>query len=210
MRVYIKTYRNQFNFILFLKLLTRYWRISIWGDARINGKYDREMPLNCGAGEDSSKSLGQQGNQTSQSQEKPALNAHQKDCCLSWSSSILVIRRAQLTYWKRPWCWERLRAEEEGIRGWEGCMASLMQWTWTWANFGRWWGTGKPGELQSMGSQRMGHTWAAEQQHDREVVVERWRKGKKKRKNIMSFFQTLKKKKPVEKFLSLMKWALYI
>ena len=45
-----------------------------------------------------------------------------------------------------------------------------------------------------MGSQRIGHTWAAEQQQDREVVVERWRKGKKKRKNIMSFFQTLKKK----------------
>ena len=55
-----------------------------------------------------------------------------------------------------------------------------------------------------MGSQRIGHTWAAEQQPDREVVVERWRKGKKKRKNIMSLFQTLKKK-TVEKFLSLMK-----
>ena len=23
--------------------------------------------------------------------------------------------------------------------------ASLMQWTWTWANFGRWWRTGRPG-----------------------------------------------------------------
>ena len=30
------------------------------------------------------------------------------------------------------WCWERLRAEgEEGIRWWDGWMASLMQWTWT-------------------------------------------------------------------------------
>ena len=25
----------------------------------------------------------------------------------------------QLTHWKSPWCWERLRAEEEGIRGWQ-------------------------------------------------------------------------------------------
>ena len=40
---------------------------------------------------------------------------------------------------KSPWCWERLKAEgEEGIRGWDGWMASPMQWTWTWANFERW------------------------------------------------------------------------
>ena len=43
------------------------------------------------------------------------------------------------THWKSPWCWERLRAEgKEGIRGWDGWIASLMQWTWTLANFGRW------------------------------------------------------------------------
>ena len=30
-----------------------------------------------------------------------------------------------LTHWKRPWCWERLRAEGEvGNRGWDGWMAS--------------------------------------------------------------------------------------
>ena len=41
------------------------------------------------------------------------------------------------THWKSPWCWERLRAEgEDGIRGWDGWMASLMQWTWTWVNLG--------------------------------------------------------------------------
>ena len=43
-------------------------------------------------------------------------------------------------------------------------MASLIQWTWTWANSGRWWGTGKPGVLQSMGSQRAGRYLATEQQ----------------------------------------------
>ena len=43
-------------------------------------------------------------------------------------------------------------------------MASLMQWMWTWTNFGRWWGTGRPGGLQSMGSQRVGHGWVTEQQ----------------------------------------------
>ena len=69
----------------------------------------------------------------------------------------------ELTHWKRPWCWERLRATGEGgSRGWDGWMASLLQWTWTLANSGRWWWTGKPGVLQSMGSQRVGHNWAAE------------------------------------------------
>ena len=85
--------------------------------------------------------------------------------CWSWSSSILVLLWEQPTHWKSPWCWERLRAEgEEGIRGWDGWMASPMQWTWTWANFGRWGGTGRPGMLQSMGSPRVRHDWVTEQQ----------------------------------------------
>ena len=54
--------------------------------------------------------------------------------------------------------------ENEGRRrGWQrmrGGMASPIQWTWTWANSGRWWGTGKPSVVQSMGSQRVGHNWA--------------------------------------------------
>ena len=95
---------------------------------------------------------------------KSTLNTHWKDWCWSWSSSILVIWFEQLTHWKSPWCWERLRAEgEEGVRGWDGWMASMMQWTWTWANFGRRWETERPGMLQSMGSQRVRHNWATEQ-----------------------------------------------
>ena len=66
--------------------------------------------------------------------------------------------------WKRPWCWERLKAGEGGGRGWDGWMASLTQWTWTWENFGRRWVTGRPGVLQSMGTQRVGYDWATEQQ----------------------------------------------
>ena len=41
-------------------------------------------------------------------------------------------------------------------------MASLILWTWVWASLGSWWWTGKPGVLQSMGSQRVGHKWATE------------------------------------------------
>ena len=50
-------------------------------------------------------------------------------------------------------------------RGWDGWMASPTQWTWVWASSRRWWRTGKPGMLQSMGAQRVGHDWVTEQQH---------------------------------------------
>ena len=39
------------------------------------------------------------------------------------------------------------------------------QWTWIWANSGRYWGTGRPGMLQSTGSQRVGHNLVTEQQN---------------------------------------------
>ena len=55
----------------------------------------------------------------------------------------------------------------KGIRGWDGWKASPIQWIWTWANFGSWWGTERPGVLQSMGSQRVRYDWATEQQHGR-------------------------------------------
>ena len=58
----------------------------------------------------------------------------------------------ELTHWKSPWWWERLKAEEGEDRGWDGLMASLTRWTWVWACFRSWWWTGKPGMVQSMGS----------------------------------------------------------
>ena len=60
----------------------------------------------------------------------------------------------------KDWCWERLKAGGEGDdRGWDGWMASLTRWMWVWVSYGSWWWTGKPGMLQSMGSQRVGHDW---------------------------------------------------
>ena len=35
-------------------------------------------------------------------------------------------------------------------------------WTWVWVNFRSWWWTGRPGMLQSMGSQRVRHDWVTE------------------------------------------------
>ena len=67
---------------------------------------------------------------------------------------------------KAPILWPaRLRAREKGgDRGWDAWMASLTQWTWVWANSERWWRTGRPGVLQFMGSQRVRHNLATEQQ----------------------------------------------
>ena len=88
---------------------------------------------------------------------------HWKDW--SWSSNVSATCCKEQTHWKRPWCWERVKAGREGDnRGWEGWMASQTQRTWVWASSGRWWRTGKPGMLQSVGSQRVRHNWATEQQ----------------------------------------------
>ena len=58
------------------------------------------------------------------------------------------------------WAVEELNIKGVGeMIGWYHC-----QWTWTWAKTGRWWGTGRPGTLESMGSQKVGHDLATEQQ----------------------------------------------
>ena len=60
-----------------------------------------------------------------------------------------------VTHLKKPWCWERLKARREGDdRGQNDWMASLNQWTGVWVSSMCWWWTGKPGVLQSMGSQK--------------------------------------------------------
>ena len=94
---------------------------------------------------------------------RPVLRVHWKNWCWSWNSNTLATWCKELTHWKRPWCRERLRAGGEGDdRGWDGWMASLTQWTWVWVDSGSWWWTGRPGVLQSMGSQRVGHDWVSE------------------------------------------------
>ena len=121
------------------------------------------MLLNCGVGEGSWESLGLQGDPVSPSYWKSVLNIHWKDWCWSWNCKNLAIWCEELTHLKRPWCWERLKAEGEGDdRGWDGWMASPTQWTWVWVNSRSWWWTGTPDVLQSMGSQRIGRYWATE------------------------------------------------
>ena len=76
---------------------------------------------------------------------------------------VLWPPHAELTHWKRLWCWEGLGAGGEGDdRGSDGWMASPTWWTWIWVNSGSWWWTGKPGVLQFMGSQRVWQDWTTE------------------------------------------------
>ena len=46
---------------------------------------------------------------------QPVLGVHWKDWCWSWNSNTLATWCKELTHWKRPWCWERLRAGEKGM-----------------------------------------------------------------------------------------------
>ena len=54
-------------------------------------------------------------------------------------------RCEELTHWKRPWCWERLKAEGLGDdRRWDGWMVSLTRWTWVWVSSRSGWWTRRP------------------------------------------------------------------
>ena len=80
------------------------------------------------------------------------LNIHWKDWCWRWNSNTLAIWCEELTHWKRPSCWERLKVGGEGmtedvIAGWH----HRLKWTWVWVHSQSWWGRGWPGVLQSMG-----------------------------------------------------------
>ena len=66
---------------------------------------------------------------------------------------------------EKTWCVERLKAGGEGDdRGQDGWLALVTQGMWVWTNSRRWWRIGKPGMLQSMRSQRVGHDLVTEQQ----------------------------------------------
>ena len=55
---------------------------------------------------------------------------HRKDWSWNWNSNTLATWCEEVTHWKRPWCWERLKVGGEGDnRRWDGLMAWLSRWT---------------------------------------------------------------------------------
>ena len=117
------------------------------------------MLLNCGVGEDSESPLNckkiqpvhPKGNQSwifigRTDAEAETLIGH-----LMWKADSLE---------KTPDAGKDWRQEEKGTT--EDEMVGCIQWTWVWPKSRSWWWTGKPGVLQSLGSQRVGHDWATE------------------------------------------------
>ena len=95
------------------------------------------LQLNCGAGEDSWESLGQQKDQTRQSWRKSTLNMHWKDWCWRWSSNTLATWVKSRLIGKDLDAGKDRRQEEKGttkveIVEWH----HGLQWTWVWASFG--------------------------------------------------------------------------
>ena len=125
------------------------WALNNWCFWTVVLEKTLESPLDCKI-----KSVHPKGNQSWVFIGKTDVKAE---------TPILWPPDAKLIHLERPWCWERLKVGGEGDdRGWDGLMASLTQWTWVWVDSGSWWWTGRPGVLQSMGSQRDGHDWATE------------------------------------------------
>ena len=121
--------------------------------------YERKLMLsNCGVGEDSWKSLGLQSNQKEIS---PEYSLKELMLKLQYFGHLMG-RNDSLE--KTVMLGKIEGRRRRGDRGWDGWMASSAQWIWVWANCRRYWRTGKPSVLQSMGLPRVRHNLATEQQ----------------------------------------------
>ena len=91
---------------------------------------------------------------------------------LMWGTDSLEMT-LMLVFWLKTGDW---RQEEKGMTEDEMVvwMPSLTWWTWVWVSSGSWWWTRKPGVLQSMGSQRVGHNWATEPNWTEAFGRKRW------------------------------------
>ena len=92
-----------------------------------------------------------------------------KEISVEYSLEELMLKQKRQYFGHLMWRAEKtlllgkMKAGGEGDNsGWDGWMASPTQWKWFYVKSGSWWRTGKPGMLQSMGSQRVGHNWATE------------------------------------------------
>ena len=133
-------------------------RVGLW--RRLSA--EELVLLNCGAGEDSWESFGQQEDPTSPSKrnqswifigrtvaeaETPILWPPDVKCRLFWKD---------LDAWKD---WGQERWERQQMRWFDGITDSM---DWVWVNSGSWWWTGRPGMLWFIGSQRARHNWVTE------------------------------------------------
>ena len=97
---------------------------------------------------------------------------HPKEISLEYSLEGLMLKLKLQYFGQLTWRTDSLektlilgkteggkRRGQQRMRWFDGI---LIQWTWVWVSSRSWWWTGKPGMLQSMGSQRVGHDWETE------------------------------------------------
>ena len=134
-------------------------RVGLWRKLNV----EELILLNCGVGEDSWESLGQQGDPTSPFLfRKSVLNIHWKIDAKAETPILWQPDAKKWLIWKDPHAGKDWR---QGERGWQRMrwldgvthatdlnLSKLQDWQWT----------GRPGMLQSMGSQRVGHDWVTE------------------------------------------------
>jgi len=84
-----------------------------------------------------------------------------KDWGWSWSSNTLATWCKELTHWEWPWCWERLKVKRRRVQQRMRRLDGITDWMDM--NLSKW-RTGKPGVLQSIGSQRVRCELVTEQQ----------------------------------------------
>ena len=89
----------------------------------------------------------------------------------SWAQTTQKAPSELHSYIIYIWTWVWGEGDDRGCDGW---MASLTRWTWVWASSRRWWRTGKPGMLQSMGVSKSWTDWVTEKQQQSYMWVGGW------------------------------------
>ena len=115
------------------------------------------MLSNCDVREASWESLGLHGDQTIVKEINPEYSLEGLMQKLQYFGHLM--RRTD-SLEKTPDAGKDWGQEEKGTT--DGWMASPTRWTWVWASSEGWWWTGKPGVLQSMGSQTVRYDWVTE------------------------------------------------
>ena len=134
-------------------------RVGLW--RRLSAK--ELMLFNCGVGEDSSESLGckeiqpvhPKGNQSWIFIERTDAEA---ETPIVWPPDEKNLLTGKDPDAGKDWRREEKGTTEDEMVGWHHRLTGHE----FWVNSRSWWWTGRPGVLQSMGSQRVRHDWVTE------------------------------------------------